>query len=126
MNTTVENETKTCSSLCDCEEFIKPEVNVLENSDGYVIEAEMPGVNKDGLEITLEGAQLTLVGRRTAQETSATPLFRETSRADFLRVFELDPAIDTDKITAKLEQGILTLSLPKSERVKPRVIPVTG
>ena len=52
-------------------------------------------------------------------------MFRESREADFRRVFELDPAIDTSKISAKVEQGILTLTLPKSESVKPRKIAVT-
>jgi len=52
-------------------------------------------------------------------------LFRERSAADYRRVFELDPAIDTGRISAKMEQGMLTLSLPKSEEVKPRKIKVS-
>lgn len=51
-------------------------------------------------------------------------VFRESSPADFRRVFELDPAIDTAKTSARMEQGVLTLTLPKSERVKPRKITV--
>ena len=49
---------------------------------------------------------------------------RESRVADFRRVFELDPAIDTSKINAKMDQGVLTLTLPKSEKVKPRKIKV--
>jgi HSP20 family protein len=52
------------------------------------------------------------------------PLFRERALADYRRVFELDPAIDTARITAKMEQGVLTTTLPKSEAVKPRKITV--
>jgi HSP20 family protein len=52
------------------------------------------------------------------------PLFRESRDVDFRRVFELNPAIDTGKISARMDQGILTLTLPKSERVKPRKISV--
>ena len=51
--------------------------------------------------------------------------FRERSAADYRRVFELDPAIDTGKIAAKMEQGMLLLTLPKSERIKPRKITVS-
>jgi HSP20 family protein len=51
-------------------------------------------------------------------------LFRESNTADYRRVFELDPAIDTSKVSAKIEQGVLTVTLPKSERVKPRKIKV--
>jgi len=104
--------------------YITPEVNIFETKDGFVLEAEMPGVNKSGLEITLEGNELTLVGHRADGFTGAGALYRESKPADFRRVFELDPAIDTGKINAKVEQGVLTLTLPKTEKVKPRKITV--
>jgi HSP20 family protein len=85
----------------------------------------MPGVNKDGLEITLESNEITIIGRRTAAPGNGEVLLRERSAADYRRVFELDPAIDTGKISAKMEQGMLTLALPKSERVKPRKVTVS-
>lgn len=105
-------------------EFVSPEVNIFETKDGYVLESEMPGVNKQGLEITLEGNEITIVGRRHVEPLSGEALFRESHDADYRRVFELDPAIDTGKIAARMEQGVLTLTLPKSERVKPRKIAV--
>lgn len=106
------------------EEFVSPEVNIFETKDGYVLEAEMPGVNKEGLEITLEGTEITIVGHRQPEPMPGSPLFRESQGWDFRRVFELDPAIDTSKISASMEQGVLTLTLPKSEKVKPRKITV--
>jgi HSP20 family protein len=51
-------------------------------------------------------------------------LYRESQTADFRRSFELDSSIDADKISARIEQGILTVTLPKAEQVKPRRIPV--
>ena len=105
-------------------QFLSPEVNIFETGDGYILEAEMPGVNKEGLEITLEGNEITIVGHRHSEPVLGEPVFRESSPADYRRVFELDPAIDTSKAAAKMEQGVLTLTLPKSERVKPRKITV--
>jgi len=99
-------------------------VNIFETKDGYVVEAEMPGVSKDGLEVTLEGNEITIVGHRSSDPTAGQVLFSECADADFRRVFEMDPAIDSAKITAKMDQGVLTLTLPKSERVKPRKIAV--
>ena len=104
--------------------YVAPEVNICETRDGYLLEAEMPGVNKEGLEITLEGNEVTIVGHRNYRPLSGQALFRESNMADFRRVFELDPAIDTSKIVARMDQGILTLTLPKSEEVKPRKIKV--
>ena len=106
-------------------DYLAPEVNIYETGEGYVLEAEMPGVNKDGLEITLEGTEITIVGRRGHESLPGAPLLRERQVADFRRLFELDPAIDTGKINAKMNQGVLTLTLPKSEQVKPRRITVS-
>ena len=105
--------------------FVTPEVNIFEAKEGYVLEAEMPGVNKDGLEITLEGNEITLVGRRHPETLKAEVLYRESRPADYRRVFELDPAIDSAKISAKMDQGVLTLHLPKTEKVKPRKISIS-
>jgi HSP20 family protein len=105
--------------------YLAPEVNIFETKDEYVLEAEMPGVSKDGLEITLEGNVLTLVGRRSDETPTGEPLYRESRPADYRRVFELDPAIDAERINARVDQGVLTLTLPKAERVKPRKIAVS-
>jgi HSP20 family protein len=86
----------------------------------------MAGVGKDGLELTLEGTELTIVGRRQLNLDGAEVVYRESSPLSFKRVFELDPAIDTGKITAGIEQGVLTVNLPKAEKVKPRRITVSG
>ncbi len=104
--------------------YLTPLANILESKDGYVLEAEMPGVNKDGLEITVENGELTIVGRRAAVEARGRELYRESRATDFRRSFELDPSIDTTKISAKIDQGVLTLTLPKAEAVKPRKITV--
>jgi HSP20 family protein len=106
--------------------FVTPGTNVFETKDGYVLEAELPGVSKDGLEVTVDGNELTLVGRRGSDTVKAESLYRESSAADYRRVFELDPSIEASKIEAKIDQGVLTLQLPKSERGKPRTIAVNS
>lgn len=125
MKTTVENETGT-SACATSTDYMAPEVNIFETKDGYTLEAEMPGVSKDGLEITLDGSEIAIVGRRTRETVTGATLLRERNNADFRRVFELDPVIDISRISARIEQGVLTLSLPKSEKVKPRKIEVAG
>ena len=122
MQTTLENQTTNHRPAR--EEYVAPNVNIFETQEGYVLEAEMPGVGKDGLDVTLEGTEITITGRRTPETVTGAPLFRERNTADYRRVFELDPAIDTTKVSAKITQGILTITLPKSERVKPRKIAV--
>jgi HSP20 family protein len=124
MKGTVQTEPRRTTERPATQEYVSPDVNIFETKDGYVLEAEMPGVNKDGLEITLEGNEITIIGHRKNEVASGTPLFRERALADFRRVFELDPAIDTARISAKMDQGVLCLTLPKSEKVKPRKITV--
>jgi HSP20 family protein len=125
MRTTVENGQGTSAPVQNRRaEFAAPEVNIFETKDGYVVEAEMPGVNKFGLEITVEGNELTIVGHRNSEQISGQPLLRERRLADYRRSFELDPAIDSSKVSAKIDQGIVTVTLPKSEKVKPRKIAV--
>ena len=104
--------------------YLIPPANIREDKDGYVLEAEMPGVAKDGLELTVENGELVIIGRRVAVPPVGKVVYRESRGFDYRRAFELDPSIDTTKITAKLDQGVLTLHLPKSEAVKPRKIAV--
>jgi HSP20 family protein len=124
MNTTVQKEARPAHDRAVRQEYLLPDVNIFETKDGYVLEAEMPGVNKEGLEVTLEGNEITIVGHRQPEAPTGELLFRERRLADYRRAFELDPAVDTSKVSAKMEQGVLTLTLPKSERVKPRKIAV--
>jgi HSP20 family protein len=104
--------------------FVPPQVNIYETKTGYALEADLPGVNKEGLDIAVDATTLTISGRRVKPTLSAEPIYRESITADYRRVFELDPEIDTAGITAKLEQGVLTVTLPKTERAKPRKIAV--
>lgn len=104
--------------------YFSPDVNIFESENGFTLEAEMPGVNRDSLEVTLEGNSLTIVGRRTDEHPRGAVLYRESRPADFRRVFELDPSIDASHIRAQMNQGVLTLELPKTEAVKPRKVAV--
>jgi HSP20 family protein len=124
MNTVAEKQKQNNSSAVTERPFVAPDVNIYETDDGYVLQAEMPGVTKEGLEITLEGNALTFIGRRGDEAVPGNPLYRESRGTNYRRVFELDPAIDTAKIAAEMRQGMLTLKLPKAERVKPRKIEI--
>ena len=106
--------------------YLVPQVNIVETKDSLILEAEMPGVSKDGLEVLLEGNELTIAGRRQTGVPGAEPVYRESSPRDFRREFVLDPSIDTSKLRATIEQGMLTVTLPKTEKVKPRKIQVAG
>ena len=107
------------------EQFITPPASVTEIADGYMLEIEMPGVKKDGLDISFENNELTIVGRRSLPAVEGTLIHRESRPENFRRVFEIDPSIDADKISAKIDQGLVTLTLPKAEHVKPSKITVS-
>ncbi len=106
------------------EQTVKPAVQIRQDSDGYTIEAEMPGVSRDGVDVTFEDGKLTLTGRRRARAVEAKTIHRESSRADYRRVFDLDPSVDASRIAATVEQGVLRVSLPKAEASKPRRIAI--
>jgi HSP20 family protein len=122
MNTTV-RETRN-GERGQREQFVTPPASLVENGDGYILQVEMPGVNKEGLEISVENNELTILGRRSLPTLDGMPIHRESRPNNFRRSFELDPTIDTGKISAKIEQGVVTLTLPKAEQVKPRKIKV--
>jgi HSP20 family protein len=105
-------------------QYLTPSVDVESTDEGYIVRAEMPGVDKEGLEIMVDNGELTILGHRRKLKYPGEAAYREIKQHDFRRVYELDPAIDTSKITARIDQGLLTLTLPKAERVKPRKISV--
>jgi HSP20 family protein len=107
------------------EQFVAPPASVIEAGDGYMLEVEMPGVNKDGLDISVENNELTVTGRRSLPVVEGMLIHHESRPENFRRTFELDPSIDANNISAKIEQGLATLTLPKAEHVKPRKITVS-
>ncbi|PYI82290.1 MAG: heat-shock protein Hsp20 [Verrucomicrobia bacterium] len=123
MNTLTRESSK--SDRGQAEQFITPPASVTEIADGYMLEIEMPGVKKDGLEISVENNELTIIGRRSLPAVEGTLIHRESRPENFRRAFEIDPSIDADKISAKIDQGLVTLTLPKAEHVKPRKITVS-
>jgi HSP20 family protein len=124
MNAVANGDARTTEAPRAARPVVAPPVNIIETNDGYTLEAEIPGVSRDGVDITVEENQLIIVGRRTKTDSKAQVLYRESADADYRRVFELDPAVDAAKITANVEQGVLTIQLPFSEQVKPRKISI--
>lgn len=113
------------SDRSQAEQFIAPPAGVTEIADAYMLEIEMPGVKKDGLEISVENNELTIIGRRSLPAMEGTLIHRESRPENFRRTFEIDPSIDANKISAKIDQGLVSLTLPRAEHVKPRKITVS-
>ncbi len=105
---------------------VKPAYDVREDEHGYDVTVKLPGVAKSGLEITAQAGDLTIVGRRAwSPPTDWTMLYRETPRADFELTLTHEGDIDLNKSTAELKEGVLRLTLPKAEAVKPRKITIS-
>lgn len=109
----------------ELEKFVTPPASVSETADGYLLELEMPGVSKDGLEISIENNELSITGRRSNPTIDGTLIHRESRTRNYRRAFEIDPSIDSAKIAARMSHGVVTLTLPKAEEVKPRKITVS-
>ena len=105
-------------------QYINPVTSIYEDADGFTVEAEMPGVAREGVSVAVHDGELVFTGSK-APRASGTRVYGESARADYRRVFDLDPAVEADKITARLDQGVLVLRLPKAQGRKPRHIVVT-
>jgi len=106
-------------------EYITPRANLRQDAEGYVLELEMPGVNKDTLDVSVNDGKLVITGERQAPAELGRAVYRERRPANYRRVFELDASLDPSKISAKIEQGLLVLWLAKPEPVKPQKITIS-
>lgn len=104
-----------------------PAVDILENEEEIIVLADMPGVTSKNVDIDLRESVLTIEGRISPVEgEKEVTVYREFDWGDYLRQFTLSDAIDQEKITAKMDQGVLRLTLPKAEKRKPQKIQVTA
>ncbi|HUR96166.1 MAG TPA: Hsp20/alpha crystallin family protein [Gemmatimonadales bacterium] len=103
-----------------------PACDVFEDKEAVKIVAEVPGVRPEDVKISLENNLLTVRGEKQqqAEEKSERVHRYERSYGTFERTFSLPTTVDPDRIVANYEHGILTVSIPKAERARPREIPV--
>jgi HSP20 family protein len=105
---------------------VKPYYDIVDSKDGYALTVYLPGVSKEGLQITAEHNGLHVVGRPAWKRPEDwTILFNEAAEAPFELVLEHDNSIDVEKIHAELRDGVLRASLPKAEALRPRKIAVS-
>ena len=105
-----------------------PPVNVYEDKDNYLLTAELPGVKPEEVEITVTEDALTLKGERKRDDggNGASYHRRERGSGYFRRIVSLPNKVDPEKVEASSHHGILHVTLPKAEHVKPRQIKVKG
>jgi len=108
------------------EEYVLvPPVDIYETENEFVIKAEMPGVKKDGVNITLDNNELEITGKINGNMPDGKNLkYTEFNLHDYHRKFNVADTIDRNALSAALEDGILTLTLPKREEVKPKKIEI--
>ena len=107
------------------ESYFVPATDVYETADELTLVADMPGIRPDGLGVTVEDNVLVIRGTPGPEPKEAGEvLLQEFTTGEFYRAFQLPADYDTEKIQANLRQGVLTLRLPKSDRLKPRRIEV--
>jgi HSP20 family molecular chaperone IbpA len=103
-----------------------PTADIFEDRDSLKVMLEMPGVEKDNVQVRVEEGVLFVEGRLDlAKYRGLQPLYTEYNIGNYSRSFRLSNAIDQDKIGAELKDGVLSLTLPKAEKAKPRTIQVS-
>jgi HSP20 family protein len=105
-----------------------PAVDIHEDAEQLVLRAELPGVKKEEVDVSVDGNVLTLKGERKLEQEEKGRRYHRVERAygTFVRQFQLSSNIDSSKIDAQLTDGVLTLRLSKKQELKPRKIDVKG
>jgi len=103
-----------------------PRVDIVETNDGFRMYAQMPGVKAEDVSLHCKDGELVLHGRCLPRHSGKRCLHQEYGIGDFYRTFALNDLIDYAKIDARMENGILIITLPKREAAKPKRIAVKG
>ncbi|HVS10954.1 MAG TPA: Hsp20/alpha crystallin family protein [Planctomycetota bacterium] len=102
-----------------------PQLNLLEDDDRVYVEAELPGLRMEDLDVVVTGSELSIKGRRSAlPEEGLTVHRRERGSGEFHRVVRLPVDVEVDRVQATLVNGVLTVALPKARVARPRRIEV--
>jgi len=103
-----------------------PQVDIYETKEGLWLWADIPGVDESSLNVHLDNGVLTIEGQvDVTQYENTTPLYTEYNVGNYVRRFTLSNDVDSDRIVARMQNGVLALEIPKAERAKPRRISVT-
>ena len=105
------------------ERYIRPAVNIIEDDEGLVLTADIPGASKDALDVNVEKGILT-DSAPTKHSVPGTSAYREFELASYYRQFTIPESLDHEKARAEYANGILTLRVPKAEIAKPKRIAV--
>jgi len=106
--------------------LFNPPIDIYETNEGLVLYADLPGVNTEGLDLQVQDNRLALFGRVADPMDNANMIHQEYQVGDYLRSFILSDEVDHDKITARLNNGVLRVELPRANRPEPRRIEVSA
>ncbi|MDG2130267.1 MAG: Hsp20/alpha crystallin family protein [Fuerstiella sp.] len=106
--------------------LFNPPIDIYETNDGLVLYADLPGVTTEGLELQVQDNRLALFGRVGNGQTGRAVLHEEYKVGDFLRSFILSDEVDHENISARLNNGVLRVELPRTQRSEPRRIRVSA
>ena len=107
--------------------FLRPAVDIYEENSGITLKADLPGVSRDRLDIKIEGNNLAIEGRAAIDMPEGMEaLHADVGTTRFRRSFTLSNELETDKISAEMKDGVLTLQLPKRAELQPRKIQVNA
>jgi HSP20 family protein len=101
-------------------------VDVYSTAEELVIQAAVPGLNPEDVKITIEGKMLTIKGERRSPLENVDYIIQERRFGPFARTLALNVVVQADEAEAVFEKGLLTLTIPKAEEVRPKVIKVKG
>ncbi len=104
-----------------------PRIDVVETENGYQVEADLPGVTKNDVKVSVDGQRVTIeaeVRRETERKEGQTVMHAERVVRKYTRSFELPQEVDDSQAIAKLEHGVLTLTLPKKQASQSRRLPI--
>jgi HSP20 family protein len=105
--------------------YFLPLVDIYDQNDTFILTANLPGVPKENIKLSLENGTLAILGKvNEANEASKKYIINEIPYGNFYREFKLTDTVDTSKITAQYENGRLSITLAKQEKAKPRTIEV--
>ena len=105
------------------EQVMRAPCSICEEDGKVLIRLEMPGVNKENLDVRIDNDQLIIQGKRPVKEEGEY-ILHERRAGDFFQAFTLDNTVDRDKVEASMDKGILNLTLNLKEEVKPKKIEV--
>jgi HSP20 family molecular chaperone IbpA len=124
MNTTDKSQLQ---GQAEREHYLRPAVDIYEDAGGITLKADLPGVSRDRLDVQIDGDTLTIEGEAAIDMPEGMEaLYADVSATRYRRSFTLSHELETDKISAEMKNGELTLLLPKRAELQPRKIEISA